>query len=63
MSRKKATPRLRQQRGAYGVMRDDVTIVRQNIQEEWDKGCKWAGIAFALTFGPMMALGVYWGWL
>jgi len=62
MARRRATPQLRQQRGAYASVKPDVTIVREKVQDEWDKGCRWAGIALALTFGPMLALGVWWGW-
>lgn len=65
MARRRATPQLRQQRGAYAScasMKPDVDIVRERAQSEWDRGCKWVSVALALTFGPMMALGVWFGW-
>lgn len=40
----------------------DTEIIREKAQSEWDRGCRWAGFALALTFGPMMALGVMMGW-
>ena len=33
------------------------------IVGEWEKGCKWAAFAIAATFGPMVALGIIWGWV
>ncbi len=49
-------------RANVSTYRPDTDIVRQNVESEWQKGTRWAGIAFALTFGPMLALGIYWGW-
>ena len=45
------------------LVKTDVTIVSDRIQEEWEKGCMWAAIALVLTFGPMISLGIYWGWV
>ena len=44
------------------LVKADVDIVQQRIQEEWEKGCTWAAIAITLTITPMIALGCFWGW-
>ncbi len=62
MAREKATRRRGNCRRARVTYRDDTNIVAENIESEWEKGCRWAGIAFALTWGPMMAMGVWFGW-
>ena len=49
-------------RARVATYRPDTDIVRENVESEWEKGCRWAGFAIALTFGPMLALGIYWGW-
>ena len=41
---------------------DDLSIIAENADAEWRRGCAWAGIALALTFGPFLALGIWWGW-
>jgi hypothetical protein len=43
-------------------MRDDTNIVQENIQREWERGIDWACVALTLTFGPMLALGIWMGW-
>lgn len=45
------------------TMRDDTNIVANRIQDDYERGCKWAAITFVLTFGPMIGLGIYWGWI
>lgn len=40
----------------------DSARVAGRVQAEWERGCRWAGIALALTFGPMAALGILMGW-
>jgi hypothetical protein len=62
MARKREAPRQRQLRRASVVV-DDTNIVQENVQSEWEKGCRWAGIALALTWGPMMAVGAWLGWM
>ena len=37
--------------------------VTRRLDEQWREGCRWAGIAVALTFGPMLAWGIFWGYL
>ena len=49
-------------RARVATYRPDTDIVRENIESEWGKGCRWAGIALALTFGPMLAVGIVLGW-
>ena len=44
------------------LVKTDVDIVQQNIQREWERGVDWACIALTLTFGPMLALGIWMGW-
>ena len=52
--------------GNYGRAmrpRADVDIVAEKLHEDWERGCWWLGVAFVLTFGPMLAWGIYWGWM
>jgi hypothetical protein len=63
MDRKRVTrPSVRHDRAEASCYRADVDIVQQRIQREWEKGCRWACIAVAATFGPMIAWGIWWGW-
>ena len=43
--------------------RTDDDIVAQKLERDWQEGCLWAAVAVTLTFGPMLAWGIYWGWL
>lgn len=45
------------------LVKTDVDIVSDRIQQEWEKGCTWAAIAITLTLTPMIALGCFWGWI
>ena len=40
----------------------DTESLAQMRDREWRDGCRWAGFALAATFGPMLALGILWGW-
>jgi len=44
------------------LVRDDTNIVADRIDEEWQRGIDWACVALILTFGPMLALGIWLGW-
>ena len=50
-------------RAEVSTCRSDTDIVADNLQREWERGCIWLGVAVVLTFGPMLALGIYWGWV
>lgn len=39
-------------------MKDDVDIVQQRVQDEFDKGTRWAGIAMVLVWGPLLAMHI-----
>lgn len=41
----------------------DAEIVAQIKADDFMRGSYWAAIAIALTFGPMLALGIFWGWV
>ena len=41
----------------------DTDIVQQNVQSDYERGCKWACVGVALTFGPMLFWGILMGWL
>lgn len=60
--RKRAALRERQLGSANVDQQVNTDIVTENLNRDWENGCKWAGIAFAITFGPMIGLGIYWGW-
>ena len=32
-------------------------------EREYARGTFWAGVGVLLTFGPMLALGMLWGWM
>lgn len=37
--------------------------IAENAQDDWNRACMWASVALGLTFGPMLALGISWGWM
>lgn len=58
-----ARPSVRAGRAARPRVKPDTQIAADRLQGEWERGTLWAGIAMALTFGPMLAWGIYWGWV
>ena len=63
MSYRKTALRRSHPRSAFKALAKPDPIVADKAQEEWERGCKWAAVAFALTFGPLISLGIYWGWV
>ena len=42
---------------------NDMESIAENAQDDWNRACMWASVALGLTFGPMLALGISWGWM